>query len=347
MLFAFAVLWPAVAAAQTGDAMPVKGKVALLPNDRIMEGDIERVGDQYRIRRASGETWLCIDKVRRLCDSMEEAYAYLRTQAKLNEPDERLRLARWCMSNGLRQQALAEATAALEIRPKDVESQRMVKGLQRSLATSSSTTPTEAKEEAIIEPTYPTPLPYNTGSLGLFVTKVQPILMNACASCHASGKGGSFKLLRVYADGSAGNSRTTQYNLMSTLAHLDRRDPSQSELLNKATIIHSSGAEQPPIRDRKAPAFRTLEEWTNLALADLPKPPPAVVAAKPPVAVVEATPPTKPEPTPETKPTEEPTTSTSQFASPPPPEDTPAAKPNEPTDEFDPIIFNKQMHGGK
>src|SRR5579871_5431153 len=122
MLFALAVLGPAVARAQT-DNLPARGKVVLLPNDRVMEGDIERVGDQYRIRRPNGETWLSADVVRRLCNSLEETYAYMRTQANLKDPDERLRLAHWCMANGLRQQALDEATAAAVMRPRDADSQ--------------------------------------------------------------------------------------------------------------------------------------------------------------------------------------------------------------------------------
>ena len=37
-------------------------------------------------------------------------------------------------------------------------------------------------------------------ALCAFNTRVQPVLMNACANCHTTGKGGSFKLTRAAAD---------------------------------------------------------------------------------------------------------------------------------------------------
>ena len=36
----------------------------------------------------------------------------------------------------------------------------------------------------------------SSDAFAIFATRVQPILMNACASCHVSGKGGSFHLTR-------------------------------------------------------------------------------------------------------------------------------------------------------
>src|SRR5262245_20654626 len=146
---ALTLFWPGLVAAQTGDAAtPTKGSVILLPNDRIMEGDIERVGDQYRIRRDTGETWLTADKVRRLCESREGAYTYLRSQANLHDADERLRLARWCQLHGLRSQALAEAQAAQRIRPRHAETVRLVRTLERALAVAdNAVAPADTKQE--------------------------------------------------------------------------------------------------------------------------------------------------------------------------------------------------------
>src|SRR5438094_10065798 len=86
----------------------VTGRVLLLDNGHLLEGEVTRVGDQYRVRRQVGETWVPADKARCLCDSLEQAYLYLRGQANAGDPDERLRLARWCQLHGLRAQALAE-----------------------------------------------------------------------------------------------------------------------------------------------------------------------------------------------------------------------------------------------
>src|SRR5437763_620082 len=62
-------------------------------------------------------------------------------------------------------------------------------------------------------PTPPAPaVELSADALGMFTTRVQPILMNTCASCHASGKGGAFTLTRAY-DGGAAARRATQQNV--------------------------------------------------------------------------------------------------------------------------------------
>src|SRR5262245_26520518 len=99
-----APVWLILQAAD-GPARPNKGKVLLLQNERTLEGEIEPVGDQYRIRRTVGETWVPASKVMRLCQTHEEAYAFLRERANLRDPDERLRLAQWCYLHDLREQA--------------------------------------------------------------------------------------------------------------------------------------------------------------------------------------------------------------------------------------------------
>jgi hypothetical protein len=228
----------------------------------MLEGDIERIGDQYRIHRSTGDTWLPAAKVRQLCADLEDALAYQHRQANLNDPDERLRLARWCLLHELRAQALAEVTAALELRPNHAESLRLKRGLERSLASEPAPPPRPKEEPA--EAGAIANLPYNPDALSLFVTRVQPILMNTCATCHAAGKGGSFKLTRCHDQGLPANRRATQQNLMATLAQLNMERPAQSPLLNYALTMHGN-AEQPPLKGRQTAAFRLLEDWAQLA----------------------------------------------------------------------------------
>ncbi|MBL8795034.1 MAG: hypothetical protein JNM56_14085 [Planctomycetia bacterium] len=359
-----------------------QGKVAILANDRILQGDIALVGKQYRIRRSIGESWLPAEQVRCLCGSLEEAFTYLRGQANLNDGDERLRLARWCHLHGLKQQAVDEAAAAVQLRPEHAESQRLLKGVQRSLENENAPETPAAEPEP--EPTVPN-LPYNAESLGLWVNKVQPILMNACARCHACGKGGAFKLMRVYDENGLGNRRLTHQNLMATLAQLDRDRPHNSPLLTYALTLHGN-ADRPPLPGRTAAAFRTLEEWTQQALVGLPRstaaaPPTAAPIAPstaaisaPPVAssaaqapttgaswITKWQPPAKKEVEPTTEapkaapvveasepaPVSKPAVATpavSEFAQ---PRSKPEAEAATPGDPFDPSIFNRQMHPGR
>src|SRR5438552_3454169 len=84
--------WLALHAGQP-EAGQTTGKVLVLDNERTLEGDIERVGEQYRVRRPVGELWVRAENTLRLCATREEAYIFLRTRANLRDPDEHLRLA--------------------------------------------------------------------------------------------------------------------------------------------------------------------------------------------------------------------------------------------------------------
>src|SRR5260370_1266893 len=60
----------------SGGPPPVPGRVLLLENERALQGEVERIGEQYRLRRSAGETWIPADQVVRVCASLEEAYGH-------------------------------------------------------------------------------------------------------------------------------------------------------------------------------------------------------------------------------------------------------------------------------
>jgi hypothetical protein len=108
--------------------------------------------------------------------------------------------------------------------------------------------------------------------------------MNACASCHAGDHGGSFKLVRAIENGLASR-RATQQNLAAVLTRINLDRPQASPLLTKSVSVHGEAGE-PPLKGRKPPAYRTLEEWVRLVVADAPakegvSPPPAPAFAEP------------------------------------------------------------------
>jgi hypothetical protein len=146
-----------------------------------------------------------------------------------------------------------------------------------------------------------------------FVVKVQPILMNACASCHVRPNAGKFRLERTYMD--TLNSRAaTIRNLNAVLAELDRSKPAASPLLRWATTAHGGGA-LPPFRDRSAPAFKQLDEWVRMIVGDSPAPKAETVGATAPAG-------------------------SSEFGTAKPKADEAAG----PKDPFDPAIFNGRHH---
>ncbi len=326
---------------------PARGRVLLLQNERILEGEIEKVGDRYRlVRPGGGVTWITCDKAMHLCASREEAYQYLRKQANLDDPDEHVRLAKWCLMQELREQARIEIEAAAELRPDHRETQRLLDYFRTS-------TPQPAASALPAEP-IPVTAPVKKGNpdalaglelnaqcMGLFARRVQPILMNTCARCHASGQAGEFKL--TYVPGNvAASGKSAQQNLVSVLSQIKPEQPLGSPLLLMAASAHG-GATQPPLKSRQTAAYKALEQWVQLTAghsAKVAEPAgPSAPAANEPTArgifeKVESQSPAKEKDKPAAKPKE------TSFANEP-------RKAEEPADEFDPLIFNRQMHPEK
>jgi hypothetical protein len=325
------------------------GKVLVLDQDRILEGEIDRVGNRFRIRHTSGETWIPANDAIALVADRPAAYELLKKRTNVNDPDERYRLARWCLTYGLRTQALAEAEAAASLRPKDKDMARLRDDLKQ-LTTNSMpmpATPAPMPDLTMVEPGEVNVTPE---SLSLFVSKVQPILMNVCATCHATGHGGSFKLLRTYSNSALGQ-RATLANVAAVTAFVNRQSPDTSPILVKAITAHGD-ATAPPIRDRQFPAYRHLDDWVRMALDQpLQTPPPAAASSRqqpmnPALPMPAETSSQGEMPFQVVSPSKEPMAENSK------PPDKPAppefAKPKtEPSDPFDPLIFNKQAHPEK
>ena len=254
-----------LAAGPTAPTPTETGKVLVLENGALMEGDIARIGDRYRIACSGGERWVPAAGVVRLVQDRHQAYLVMASRANLRDADERLRLANWCLGRGMRKEALVEARAAVKLRPRFAEAQRMAVGLEQALrnAPDSPGGVVQAQATEVVPEPGAVPPEFNSESFALFVTKVQPILMNTCASCHASDKGGGFKLVRVFDVGA--NRRATQHNLSVALAQLSRERVLGSPLLAKAISAHGN-LNQPPIKNRQAAAYRLLETWARFAL---------------------------------------------------------------------------------
>jgi hypothetical protein len=344
-----AIMVPVRGFSQTAKAPPVKGRVLLLQNERIFEGDIEKIGAQYRLRGpAGGETWVPAERVMRLCESREAAHQYLREQANLDDPDELVRLAKWCLMYELREQALAEVKAAAELRPDHAETRRLLNHLERAAqASAAPATPGSTPAPPVAKPParpVTSGLELNAECMGLFARRVQPILMNTCLKCHATSNASEFKLTQVFGDAPA-SGKSAQQNLTAVLSQIKPEQPLNSPLLRMAASAHG-GSTQPPLRSRETPAYKALEQWVQLTAAHAPKNAAAVTDApqlslEPPAKNRFESVVTKPAKEDKISKPEAPAASKEEFA---------ASKPeqrDEPKDEFDPVIFNRQMHPDK
>lgn len=351
LLGAVALALPAWALSQTaGPASgPTTGRVLILRNHRALEGEVEKVGDQYRLRRASGELMLPADRVLCVCGGWDEAFDLVSRQANPNDPDERLRLAKWCQMNGLHAQALAQATEAVRMRPGHQESKYLLAVLQRGADAAKGAPPPGGLAP---EPPKVPALDLSAETLRQFTARVQPILTNTCASCHSGGRGGAFQLTRC-TDPTV-NRRALQENVAAVLTQVNLDRPELSPLLIKAVSGHG-GSSQPPLPDRQSKLFQALKEWVEAVAVNnphlkqllAPRPAAPATAAAPPrllgapgLASNAADPPIVS--------TGRPVVGPERFEAEPPAAaaDTPPAR-RAPRDPFDPVIYNDQFHPPK
>ncbi len=134
-------------------------------------------------------------------------------------------------------------------------------------------------QERVVAPVAGEQPGYNRLAQRAFAARIQPILANQCASCHANPEhAGAFKLKH----GAAGflDSGEAGENLPAALAQLARADPLRSPLLGYARAAH--GPQKSPCFDNPShPAFAALEVWAAWACAPDGSPMPAQLDRRP------------------------------------------------------------------
>lgn len=177
----------------------------------------------------------------------------------------------------------------------------------------------------------------NAAATRSFTAKVQPVLSNVCADCHAHAKHTSTFKLKAY-DPAFNDPQTADTNLRAVAGLIDTSNPHASSLLKYAATAHGK-ATDPPLKAGH-PALKALELWVHWASGPEGSAAPTVVPP-PPVdkAVVQAgaTQPAPPSPEPGKLPPLK-ATPVTQFG------DAKKAEPTKPNsdDPFDPAGFNKK-----
>jgi hypothetical protein len=250
--------------AQVPEESRPAGRVLVLDNENVLEGKIERLGDLYVISQDGGEVRVPATRALIVCASLQDAYKFLSHRINTRDGDELLRLARWCQLHGLPNEAIAEAKAALVLRPNHGPTKQLLTMVeQASLAAADKPKP-EAQRP---QPPLPAPVEVTADCLAAFSSQIQPILMNTCACCHATGKGGSFVLMR---SNDAVAWRATQINLASTIGQISFDRPAASPLLTKAACAHG-GSSQAPLPPALAVALSSLQRWAIWTAAENPQ----------------------------------------------------------------------------
>ncbi len=287
---------------QPREPLATAGKYVLLKDDKLIEGGVTVNGDTILVRQGALDRPFTKSQVQFVAASHDEVYKFMLAKVSANDAAARLKVARWCMFSGLREQALVEAREVQKLQPNATAAADMIRSLELSLqqfppegaakmtAPAVPTFPVELRPAPLPAPVPPAavePEPDVSPEAALvFGARVQPFLANQCIECHAKpDHTGKFKLVRV--NPTDAGPQATRSNLRAVSGQLRKDDPAASPLLLKSLAAHG-GMKLPAVESRQAAVYQSLEAWTALAvgtpLAVPPAPPPAPpVPSMPPV----------------------------------------------------------------
>ncbi len=266
---------------------PAIGSVAVMQDGKVVEGHVSRTGDKIVVRRGVVDQPFPAEQVKYVAKDKDDAYRLSLKDTKADDPAARLRLARWCMYNGMRENALTEAREAVRLEPANRTAAELARTLDESLRLYPGDGTTRVAPPAPPAPGLPAVPPPPAPVVSVpepdiapeavvaFGPRVQPVLMNQCATCHAKEDyAGAFKLVAVASNET--NPAATRQNLRAAAGQIKKSEPGASPLLAKAQAAHG-GMLAPAFADRDALPYRILQAWAYLAVGDLTPP----VAAAP------------------------------------------------------------------
>src|SRR5205823_26059 len=108
--------------------------VLLKSNGQVLRGVVTEEADRYVVRVPGGEIRVPKREAERTFDSIAAAYRYKRANVPEGDPDEHLKLARWCLTQKMMAEAKAEVQAVLVLSPKAREAKAMLASIEATEA---------------------------------------------------------------------------------------------------------------------------------------------------------------------------------------------------------------------
>lgn len=216
-------------------------RLLLLHNGKVVKGVIRQNAVGYVVNVTGGQMALPFDQVRLEAADLEDAYRQLRDTLPDHTAAAHIELARWCVTNGMLDYARKELREALRREPDSTVAKNMLQRINDQLLATKDV-PAVAQRNgqfSMLGDAKPGIAPEALGGLPReaaadFVSKVQPLLVNRCATagCHGPGSGNSFELSRAKL-GKAPPKIYSERNLAAVLERLDLERPLSSPLLVK------------------------------------------------------------------------------------------------------------------
>lgn len=212
--------------------------VLVMRSLELVEGIIQLKNGAYHVQTNGGNLIVPKANVQFECGSREEAYLLLKPRVVPNNPSDHISLAKWCARNELFEEARDEIQAAIRLNPGNTENKLLLKEVEQLLD--------PYRTPGDVDGTRPDRFDFSSAMLqrveplgGMtrnqareFTSRVQPILLNGCATAHCHREGNreqlSFKLhpLSRYQSNSI-----TKQNYDRILTQIDRDHPERSPLL--------------------------------------------------------------------------------------------------------------------
>jgi hypothetical protein len=223
--------------------------------------------------------------------SIREAYEYRLQQLPERDPDERMKLALWCLNLRLTAEAKEQLAAILQLNPKHGQARAMLISIEQSATRAAlrqrdpevqqtRAEPMAQERPGVLNSAVIQRAQRDLGISGLpvifdlpkslavkradeFARYVHPLLQAYCARCHNGRHEGSFQLVPMTsrADRTPDAMRA---NLDAALQLIDPENPAKSELLSSALRPHGHGPNKRPIfpgsNDR---AYQVLAKWVS------------------------------------------------------------------------------------
>jgi hypothetical protein len=264
-------------------------RVLLLSSGKVVEGEISHdpASGLYRLRSKGGAVVYEKNLVLAAGESFEDIYRFQVARLPQGDPDERMKLARWCLTYHLTPQAKEQLEAIQAMCPDDAEVRRMLYNLASAgepssvdpalRRTSGDEMPARGEAPATLDPRvivkaqkrfsalpeiFDLPQAQAVKKANEFADYVQPVLQQSCVKCHNEKYQGSFQLVEIKIRRDQTNPDIARANLDATLRLINPDDPARSELLSAGLVPHG-GSKSAIFRGPNDRSYQVLSQWTR------------------------------------------------------------------------------------
>ncbi|OYP28944.1 hypothetical protein [Rhodopirellula sp. MGV] len=266
--------------------VPASESYVLLRNDNLLVGRVLVLGEQIEIKRGDGSVIrIPRSQVGLIAVTLDKLVEHRTNNRFASDIEGIQRDVRWYLRNDMIRQAAKDALLARSIDPNDFETQRLLKQIAARLRTEldRATNPNSGNDGSVQTVSHESPvsddmvpegglkkaLPDLTESLGIdeeslyfYQARVQPIFMNRCSGCHSKHDNNE-RAFQFHPPTRArwAPESTARDNIAEILQFVDRQNPQESEIRNRALDGHAGPKHTFGKSD--SPMMRYLDLWLS------------------------------------------------------------------------------------